>query len=344
MPVDVSGEWIASRSMTRRFLLALLCGAPAWLLVLPLGLAAQHPPLPVIGFLHSASPGPFTSLVQAFREGLKDGGYVEGRNVVIEYRWAEGQNARLPELAADLVRRRVSLIVATGGTISARAAKTATATIPILFIGGPSPVEDGLVTSLSRPDTNATGVALSTSELMPKRLALLSELVPRAATIGLLVNPTAFAWEREASYVEAAMQATGQHVVLLKASTDAELEPAFASAGRQRADALLVSANPFFTGRRTELVALAARHMIPVGYPLREYVDAGGLMSYGPSIAGAYRLIGRYASRILMGDQPRDLPVQMPTKFELVINMRAAKSLGLNVPVSLFVQADELID
>ena len=252
--------------------------------------------------------------------------------------------ARLPELAADLVHRRVSLIVATGGTVSARAAKEATATIPILFIVGPNPIGDGLVTSVSRPGGNATGVALYTSELLPKRLDLLGQLMPRAATIALLVNPSDAAYELETKYVEDAMRVTGQQMVLLKASAERDFEPALVSAVQQRVDALLVSANPFFTQRRVQLVALAARHAMPAGYPWREYTDAGGLMSYGPSIAGAYHLIGRYASRILNGEKPADLPVQAPTNYELVINLKTAKTLGLEVPPMLLARADEVIE
>jgi putative ABC transport system substrate-binding protein len=298
----------------------------------------------VIGFLNVASPGPFGPLVDAFRQGLKDGGYVEGQNVAIEYRWAEGQPARLPELAADLARRGVALIAATGGTVVASAAKAATATIPILFISGPNPVADGLVTSLNRPGGSLTGVALYTSELMPKRLELLGELVPRAATIALLLYPMGFAADPEPKYLEDAVRATGQQMILLNASSESDFEPAFDSAVRQRADALLVSASPFFTTGRAQLVALAARHAIPAAYPWREYVDAGGLMSYGPSIAGAYRQIGRYASRILKGEKPSDLPVEMPTKFELIINLKAAKALGLTIPRIVFGRADEVID
>ena len=287
---------------------------------------------------------PFVRLADAFRQGLREGGYVEGRNVTIEYRWADGQFARLPELAADLVHRQVSLIVATGGTVSARAAKEATATIPILFIAGPNPIGDGLVTSINRPGGNATGVALYTSELLPKRLELLGELLPRAVTIALLVNPSDAAHELETKEVEDAMRVTGQQMVLLRASAEGDFEPALVSAVRQRADALLVSANPFFTGRRAQLVALAARHAVPAGYPWREYADAGGLMSYGPSIAGAYHLIGRYASRILNGERPADLSVQGPTKYELVINLKTAKALGLEVPPTLLARADEVIE
>jgi putative ABC transport system substrate-binding protein len=243
-----------------------------------------------------------------------------------------------------LVHRQVSLIVATGGTVSARAAKEATATIPILFIAGPNPIGDGLVTSINRPGGNATGVALYTSELLPKRLELLGELLPRAVTIALLVNPSDAAYELETKGVEDAMRVTGQQMVLLGASAEGDFEPALVSAVRQRADALLVSANPFFTGQRAQLVALAARLAVPAGYPWREYADAGGLMSYGPSIAGAYHLIGRYAGRILNGERPADLSVQGPTKYELVINLKTAKGLGLTVPPTLLARADEVIE
>jgi putative tryptophan/tyrosine transport system substrate-binding protein len=328
-------------NMRRRDFITLLGGAAAaW----PIAASAQDRTVPLIGFLNSASPGPFARLTDAFRQGLRVGGYVEGRNVRIEYRWAEGEFARLPELAADLVHRRVSLIVATGGTVSARAAKGATATIPILFIVGPNPIGDGLVTSLNRPSGNATGVALYTSDLLPKRMELLEKLLPRATRIALLVNPSDAAHEFEAKYVEDAVRVTGQQMVLLKASTERDFEPALVSAAQQRADALLVSANPFFTQQRVQLVALAARHAIPAGYPWREYTESGGLMSYGPSIAGAYHLIGRYASRILNGEKPTDLPVQGPTSYELVINLKTAKALGLEVPPSLLAFADEVIE
>ena len=326
--------------MRRREFITLLGSAVVW----PLEASAQDPALPLIGFLNSASPGPFARLVDAFRHGLREGGFVEGRNVAIEYRWADGHFAKLPELAADLVRRRVSLIVATGGTASARAAKEVTTTIPIVFIGGPNPIGDGLVTSLSRPGGNATGVALFTSELVPKRLELLGKLLPSAARIGLLVNPSDVAHELETKYVEDAVRVTGQQMVLLNAGAESDFEPALVSAVRQRVDALLVSANPFFTSRRAQLVALAARHAMPAGFPWREYADAGGLMSYGPSIEGAYHLIGQYASRILKGEKPADLPVQAPTKYELVINLKTAKALGLEIPPTLLAGADEVIE
>jgi len=228
--------------------------------------------------------------------------------------------------------------------VSARAAKEATATIPILFIVGPNPIDDGLVTSLNRPGGNATGVALYTSDLLPKRLELLKKLLPRAARIAVLVNPSDAAHELETKYIEDAMRVTGQQMVLLKVSAERDFEPALVSAGQQRVDALLVSANPFFTQRRVQLVALAARLAMPAGYPWREYTDAGGLMSYGPSIAGAYHLIGRYASRILNGEKPADLPVQGPTHYELVINLKTAKALGLDVPATLLAVADEVIE
>jgi putative ABC transport system substrate-binding protein len=328
----------------RREFIAALGGTAAW----PLAARAQQPStLPVIGFLNSASrgpSGPFRPFLDAFHQGLNEGGYVEGRNVDIEYRWAGGQFARLPELAADLVARRVSLIAATGGAVSARAAKGATSTIPILFIGGQDPGADGIVTSLNQPGGNATGVALRTLELMTKRLELLRELVPHAAAVALLVNPTDVTNELEAKDVEAMMRAIGGNMVLLKASAENDFEPTFASAARQQADALLVSPNPFFTARRAQIVTLAARHGMPAAYPWREYVDAGGLMSYGPSIVSAYRQIGLYAGRILKGEKPSGLPVQMPIKFELIINLKVAQALRLTIPRIMLIRADEVIE
>ena len=326
--------------LNRLNFITLLVGGVAW----PLGANAQGQSVPIIGFLNSASPGPFARLAEAFRQGLSDGGYVEGRNVAIEYRWAEGQYARLPDLAAELVRRRVSVIAAAGGSQTARAASSVTSTVPILFIGGPDPIREGLVTNLGRPEGNLTGVAVYTSELMPKRLQMLTQLVPRATTVALLVNPTGFAADHEAKLVETAMQSTGQRLVVLNAATESDFEPAFVSAVQQRVDALLVHADPFFNARRTQLVALAARHAIPTGYPWREYADAGGLMSYGSSIPAAYRQVGQYASEILKGRKPGDLPVHMPTKFDLIINLKTAKSLGLTVPPILSALANELID
>jgi putative ABC transport system substrate-binding protein len=331
--------------LKRRDFVTLLGAALAWQAALawPYGADAQERGQPVIGFLSIGSADSFKPLADAFRETLKQGGYVEGRNVAIEYRWADGQMDRLPEMAADLVRRRVSLFV-TGGTVAARAAKAATSTIPVLFISGPNPVADGLVSSLNRPGGNLTGLAVYTSELMPKRLELLNELVPRTKTIALLVNPTDVANKVEIKNIQEAMQTTGQQLVVLEVGSDAAFEPAFELAVKQRTSGLLVSANPFFTSRRSQLVALAARHNIPTAYPWHQYVEAGGLMSYGPSIAGAYQLIGRYATRILKGESPGNLPVQMPTKFDLAINLKTAKTLGLSVGRMMLIRADHVIE
>ena len=295
----------------------------------PLVARAQQPAMPVIGFLNSASPGPFALLLSAFHEGLKDGGYVEGKNVTVEYRWANGQYDRLPALAADLVRRRVTVIAATGGTVTAQAAKAATTTIPVLFIAGADPVGDGLVSSFNRPGGNVTGVSVYTSELAPKRLELLRELVPKATKIALLVNPENAVDSQDAQNM---MQRAGLPLLTLSATVETEFEREFVSASQHGAQALLVSADPFFNSRRTQLVALAARYAMPAAYPWSEYAKAGGLMSYGTSIPGAYRQIGQYVTRILKGEKPADLPVQQPTKFELVINLKTAKTLGLTVP------------
>jgi putative ABC transport system substrate-binding protein len=309
----------------------------------PLTVRAQQLAVPVIGFLNSGSLDRYRRLLDAFRKGLSDGGYDEGRNVTIESRWAEGQSARLPELAADLVRRRVSLIAATGGSASAHAAKVATATIPVLFIAGPDPVADGLVSSLTRPEGNLTGVGVKTSELMPKRVQLLLELIPSAAKIALLMNRDGVGAEAGQREVKAAARALGRQMILLKISSLSDLEAAFVSAVRQQADALLVTSNSLFTNRRVEIVALAARHALPAAYAWREFVEAGGLSSYGPNIAWAYRQIGQYASRILEGEKPADLPVMLPTKFELVINLKTAKALGLTIPETLLATAEEVI-
>ena len=324
----------------RREFIAGLGGTAAW----PMATRAQQPAMPVIGFLNSGSLDRFRVLLAAFRQGLNDGGYIEGQNVAIESRWADGQSARLPELAADLVRRRVSLIAATGGSASAHAAKVATATIPVVFIGGPDPVADGLVSSLNRPGGNLTGVGVNTSELMPKRLQLLLELIPSAAKIALLQYRAGVGADAVERDVEAAASALGRQMILLKASCPSDLEAAFASAVGQQADALLVSSNSFFTDRRVEIVALAARHALPAAYAWREFVEAGGLTSYGPNIAWAYRQIGQYASRILKGEKPADLPVILPTKFEFAINLKTTKTLGIEVPPSLLAIADEVIE
>jgi putative tryptophan/tyrosine transport system substrate-binding protein len=323
--------------MRRREFIAALGGAAAW----PMVARGQQPAMPVIGFLNSASPGPFALLLSAFHEGLKDGGYIEGNNVTLEYRWADGQYDRLPALAADLVRRRVTLIAATGGTVTARAAKAATTTIPVLFVSGADPVGDGLVSSFNRPGGNVTGVSVYTSELAPKRLELLRELVPKATKIAVLVNPENHADSRD---VQNMMERTGLPLLTLRARVDTDLEREFVSASRQGAQALLVSADPFFNSQRTQLVALAARFAMPAAYPWSEYAKAGGLVSYGTSIPGAYRQIGQYVTRILKGEKPADLPVQLPTKFEFVVNLRTAKALGIDVPTSILLRADEVIE
>jgi len=328
--------------LNRRGFIAFLGGALAW----SDDARSQEPRVPVIGFLNPGSSDQFTPFVDAFRQGLNDGGngFVEGRNVAIEYRWADGQFARMPELAADLVRRRVSLIAATGSSISAHAAKTATAEIPVLFIAGPDPVADGLVSSLNSPNGNLTGVAMKTSELIEKRLQLLLELIPGAAKIALLLDPNGVDADVVANDFEATIRAFGRQPILLKTSSESDLEAAFVSAVQQRADGLLVGAAVFFTNRRSQVVALAARHALPAAYAWREFVEAGGLLSYGPSIAWAYRQIGQYASRILKGQKPRDLPVQRPTRFEQIINLRVAKALGLTVPRSVLIRLDDVID
>jgi putative ABC transport system substrate-binding protein len=298
---------------------------------------------PVIGFLNSTSPGAFTRFVAAFQQGLNETGFIEGRNVAIEYRWAEGQYDRLPALVADLIRRQVGVIAATGGIVSALAAKAATSTIPILFVSGFDPVEIGLVASINRPGGNATGVNVYTTELMKKRLALLRELVPGLTTIALLVNPDTSVAKYETEDLKKATSEAGLQLLVLEARSESELEGAFASA-RRSGSALLVSADPFFTSRNVQIVVLAARHTVHVSYPWREYVDAGGLMSYGPSITWAYRQIGSYAGRILKGEKPSELPVQMPTTFDLVLNLNTSKAFGLQVSPQFLALTDLVVE
>ena len=315
-------------------------GLAAWLLVVP----APAQTVPVIGFLNTVARDQFVPMLTPFHQGLGEVGYVEGRNVAIEYRWAEGQYDRLPALAADLVQRKVAVIVATGGGMSARAAKSETATIPILFVSGADPVHLGLVESLGPVPRNATGVNLHTTLLAAKRLEFLRELAPGARTVALLVNPGSPSTDIETRDIGAATRDAGLELIVLKASADGDFAPAFAAAVEQRADTLLVSADPFFTSRRAQLVALAARHALPAVYPWRKFVEAGGLISYGPRLSEAYREIGRYAGRILKGATPSDLPIATPRRFELVVNLRTAKALGLTVPPLLLTLADEVIE
>jgi putative tryptophan/tyrosine transport system substrate-binding protein len=313
------------------------------LLAAPLAAVAQPKAIPVIGVLSTASPstssGPFMG---AFRQGLSEAGYVEGQNVAIEYRWAEGHYDRLPALAADLVGRKVDLIMANSPP-SALAAKSATSTIPIVFRGGSDPVGDGLVASLARPGGNLTGVITTATELTAKRLELLSELVPRARVIALLVNPNSTA-ERVIRDVQEAARTKGLQLHILKASSESEIDTAFASLVQLHAGALLVAADPFLSGRLEQLVALASRRAVPSIYAWREFAASGGLASYGPSLTSAFRLVGHYAGKVLKGAKPADLPVEQPTKFELVINLKTAKAFSLTIPPAVLARADEVIE
>jgi putative ABC transport system substrate-binding protein len=326
--------------VNRRTFIAALGGAAAW----PPIAQAQQPAMPVIGFLSSASPDAFGYLVAAFLQGLNNAGYVENQNVTIEYRWAQFHYDRLAALATELVRRPVTVIVASGGVAPTVAAKAATATIPIIFTTGTDPVKTGLVTNLNRPSGNVTGVSFFASSLGAKRLQLLRELLPAVTTVAMLVNPTNPAADPEVLEVQTAARALKIQLQLLTASNDREIDAAFGSLVQRRVDAVLVQTDPLLLGFRTQLLELARRYAVPMIYQFREFAAGGGLISYGPSNADAYRQAGLYTGRILKGEKPADLPVQLPTRFELVINLRTAKALGLEVPSSLLARADEVIE
>ena len=321
----------------------LLLGSTVAVTLSPDNVRAQQKATPVIGYLSSTSPGPSAPFVAAFRQGLSETGYVEGQNVAIEYRWAEGRYDRLPALVNDLVGLKVDVIV-TGGGLAPRAAKNATSTIPIVFTTGDDPVAIGLVASLARPGGNVTGVSWLAVELHSKRLELMSELVPQARVIALLVNPNSPQTERVVRDMQEAARVSGVQLPILKAGSESEIDDAFASLVQGHAGALVVQADPFLNSRGEQLVALAARHAVPAIYGLREYATAGGLISYGPSFTAVFRQAGIYTGRILKGAKPADLPVVQPTTFELVVNLKTAKVFGLAIPPSILARADEVIE
>jgi len=325
--------------MRRREFISLLGGAVAW----PLAARAQQSAMPVIGFLSARSPEESAHLVAAFQSGLADNGYIAGQTVLIEYRWALGQYDRLPTMAADLVRRPVAVLATVGGEPAAMAAKTETSTIPIVFAMD-DPVKQGLVESFNRPGGNATGMAVLSPDLEAKRLGLLHELVPQASTIGVLLNPNFPPAQHQLEEVQIAAQATNLQILALRASTDRDIDEAFDRLIKQRIPALSVASDPFFDTRRDKLIGLAARYAVPTIYQFREYPAAGGLISYGIDIANVYRQIGIYVGRILKGAKPADLPVMQPTKFELVLNLKTAKTLHLAIPSGVFSIADEVIE
>ena len=322
----------------RNFITGIAGSAVAW----PFAARAQQPAMPVVGFLRVTSLADSANLVAAFRQGLKEAGFVEGQNVTIEYRWADGQNDRLPGLAADLIRRQAAVIV--GHSIAAQAAKAASTTTPVIFVVGNDPVRTGLVGSLNRPGGNVTGVTFTTVDVTGKRLGQLHELVPKAELIGVLQDPNLQEVDVELRDAEAAARTIGRQVLVVKATRPSELNAAFATIVQAGAGALLVGSGPFFTSQRQRLAVLSARHAVPSSYPDREFAVAGGLMSYGPSQTDAYRRAGVYAARILKGEKAGDLPVEQPTKFELVINLGTATILGVTVPNSMQLIADEVIE
>jgi putative tryptophan/tyrosine transport system substrate-binding protein len=328
--------------LKRREFITLLGGVAA---ASPLAARAQQPAMPVIGFLSGRSPYESSAVVAAFGQGLGETGYSESKNVIIEYRWAEGRYDRLPALAAELVKRQVAVIAAVGGPNSGQAAKAATPTIPIVFISGTDPVQEGLVASLNKPGGNATGVNPLLPAMEGKRLGLLRKIIPNAALIAVLLNPASRDnFDHQINDVQEAALEVGQQLLILRASSEEEIEAAFATAAERRASGLLVAADPFMLSRRERLVALAVHYAIPAIYEVREYATAGGLMSYGISLTNAYRQAGAYVGRIIKGEKPDDLPVLQPTKFDFVINLNTAKALGLTVPPTLLATADDVIE
>ena len=326
--------------MRRRSFIAALGGAAVW----PMMARGQQPAMPVIGFLSSRSAGDSVSAVAAFRAGLAETGYVEGRNVVIEFRWAEGRFDRLPALAEELVRRPVAVLAPVAGYQTPRAAQAATSTIPIVFGIGEDPVREGLVANLNRPGGNTTGATFSTALLGAKRLGVLRQLVPQAELIGLLVNQNSTQGQGQARDVQEAAQKLGLQLVVLSGGSDEDIHAAFATLARLKVGALLVGADPSFDPKRNRVIAMVAQHAVPAIYQFRDYALAGGLMSYGASIAELYQQVGIYVGRVLNGDKPRDMPVMLPAKFEMVINLKTAKALGLDIPPQLLAQADEVIE
>jgi putative tryptophan/tyrosine transport system substrate-binding protein len=326
--------------MNRREFLLVMGGA----MTATHALCAQQKAMPVVGYLSSTASGPHAPFVAAFRQGLGEAGFVEGQNVTIEYRWADNHFDKLPALAADLVNRKVDIIVTSGGPSSTLAAKHATSTIPIFFTAVGDPIAAGLVAGLARPGGNVTGLSVLVVELNPKRLELLSELVPQARVIALLMNPNSSTTERIVGDVQEAARVKGVQLLVLKAGRETEIDAAFAALGEQKAGALLVASDPFFNNRREQLVSLAHRHAVPAIYEWREFAELGGLISFGPSLPAINRQAGVYAGKILKGATPADLPVEQPTTFELVVNLKTAQELGLTIPPSILARADEVIE